>query len=530
MALSLGDPGSFLIPCTFANSVECLALADVGASINLMPYSFKELNLGVGDDRITFLIDKVLQHSHSNDDTCFYMDVIDEVTKEELYALLDDSEPFLNTPEKINKTSLDKEFEEFMVIDVEEIPEQEEEIDDKFEELPLEENLRINTSIQYPPTDLESKPLPKHLEYDFLEKDSLLPLGISALLKDDEKKHLVSVLKNHKEAFAWKTSDIPGIRPSFCKHKIYFEDDTKPVIQRQRRPNPNMKEVVKKEIIKLLDAGIIYPIKDSSWPNLEELRDEDINDNFHDETLMNISTNDNKEIPWFAYFANYLVGKILRKGLTYAQRCKFFSNLKHYFWGEPCLFKMYPDGMIRRCDYSSETQKLLDACYHGPTGGHYGPSTTAKKLDDALRAFRTAYKTPIGTTPYWLLYGKTCHLPLEIEHRVYWALRSSNLDLKIVGEKRFLQLHELDELRLQAYENFKHYKARTKAYHDKKLRIRKEFKAGDKVLLFNSKYKFNAPKLRYKWYGLFIVKHGFPSDMLSYTTNTEEVLLLMDTD
>ncbi|GJY52865.1 reverse transcriptase domain-containing protein [Tanacetum coccineum] len=97
-----------------------------------------------------------------------------------------------------------------MAIDVKEIPEQEEEINDKFEELPLEENLRIKTSIQDPPTDLESKPLPKHLEYDFLEKDSLLPLGISALLKDDEKKHLVSVLKNHKEAFAWKISDIPA--------------------------------------------------------------------------------------------------------------------------------------------------------------------------------------------------------------------------------------------------------------------------------------------------------------------------------
>ncbi|GJT63665.1 hypothetical protein Tco_1015145 [Tanacetum coccineum] len=94
-----------------------------------------------------------------------------------------------------------------------------------------------------------------------------------------------------------------------------------------------------------------------------------------------------------------------------------------------------------------------------------------------------AYKTPIGTTPYRLLYGKTCHLPFENEHRAYWALRSCNPDLKITGEKRFLQLHELDELRLQAYENFKLFKVRTKAYHDKKLRIQKEFKAGDKVLL-----------------------------------------------
>ncbi|GKD30203.1 hypothetical protein Tco_1240981 [Tanacetum coccineum] len=103
---------------------------------------------------------------------------------------------------KINETSLDKEFEEFMAVDVEEIPKQEEEVEDKFEELPLEGNLRIKTSIQDPPTDIEMKPLPKHLEYAFMEKDSLLPVVISALLKDDEKKHLVSVLKNHKEAFA----------------------------------------------------------------------------------------------------------------------------------------------------------------------------------------------------------------------------------------------------------------------------------------------------------------------------------------
>ncbi|GKC72237.1 hypothetical protein Tco_1118120 [Tanacetum coccineum] len=84
-------------------------------------------------------------------------------------------------------------------------------------------------------------------------------------------------------------------------------------------------------------------------------------------------------------------------------------------------------------------------------------------------------------------------------------------DLKLAGEKQFLQLHELDELRLQAYENSKLYKARTKAYHDRKLRIWKEFKAGDKVLLYNSKYKFKAPKIISKWYGPFMVKHGFPS-------------------
>ncbi|GKE09646.1 hypothetical protein Tco_1413197 [Tanacetum coccineum] len=102
-------------------------------------------------------------------------------------------------------------------------------------------------------------------------------------------------------------------------------------------------------------------------------------------------------------------------------------------------------------------------------------------------------------------------LLFKIEHRAYWALKSCNPDLNIIGEKRFLQLHKLDELRLQAYENSKLYKARTKAYHDKKLGIRKEFKAEDKVLLYNSKYKSKAPKLISKWYGSFVVKHGFPS-------------------
>nr|GEU53380.1 reverse transcriptase domain-containing protein [Tanacetum cinerariifolium] len=95
----------------------------------------------------------------------------------------------------INEASLDKEFEEFTAFDVEEINKQKEEVENNFEELTLEGNLRIKTSIQDPQTDLEMKPLPKHLEYAFLEKDSLLSIVISTLLKDDEKKHLESVLK-----------------------------------------------------------------------------------------------------------------------------------------------------------------------------------------------------------------------------------------------------------------------------------------------------------------------------------------------
>ncbi|GJS46633.1 hypothetical protein Tco_0596754 [Tanacetum coccineum] len=161
--------------------------------------SNKKLNLGVGDDRIAFLIDKAMQHSHSNDDTCFRMYIIDEVIEEELDALLDDSKPFLGTLEKISESSLDHEIEEFMEIKIEEIPKQEEEVEDNFEELPLEENLRIKNSIQDPSTDLVMKPLPKHLEYAFMEKQSILPVVISTLLKDDERSVLFLFSRNTKK-------------------------------------------------------------------------------------------------------------------------------------------------------------------------------------------------------------------------------------------------------------------------------------------------------------------------------------------
>ncbi|GKB53999.1 reverse transcriptase domain-containing protein [Tanacetum coccineum] len=105
-----------------------------------------------------------------------------------------------------------------------------------------------------------------------------------------------------------------------------------------------------------------------------------------------MSIKDEEESLWFADFANYLVGGILRKGLTYAKRCKFFSELKHYFWDEPYLFKACLDGMIRRCVHGSETQKILDECHHGPTGGHYGPSITAKKVFDAGFYWPTIFK------------------------------------------------------------------------------------------------------------------------------------------
>ncbi|GKA10790.1 reverse transcriptase domain-containing protein [Tanacetum coccineum] len=272
----LGEPRKFLIPCDFPGMDECLALADLGASINLMPLSvWKKLSLPeltptcmtleLADRSISQPIgiaeDVYLKVGKFKFPADFVVVVSDMIASGNSTALLDPSFlPLLrlSLPSGITRWDILLLDQFSMMIPII-TPSTKEIIIPKISKQSLKvcEAKTDKSSIDEPP-EVELKDLPPHLEYAFLEGDNKLPVIFAKDLSVEEKAILIKVLKSHKRVIAWKLSDIKGINLEFCTHKILMEEDYKPAVQHQRWVNLKIHDVIKKEVEKLLDARLIY--------------------------------------------------------------------------------------------------------------------------------------------------------------------------------------------------------------------------------------------------------------------------------
>nr|GEX26351.1 reverse transcriptase domain-containing protein [Tanacetum cinerariifolium] len=281
----------------------------------------EEITLRINDEAVTLNVNQTMRYSSTYDDLLVNrIDIIDVAREEYAQEILE-----------IDHTDYDPEGDICLIKKLLN--------NDPFQLPPMDlkqgEVVKEKSLIEEPPK-LELKDLPSHLEYAYLEGVDKLPVIIAKDLRVDEKEAFLKVLKSHKRKIAWKITDIKGIGPQFCTYKILMEEDYKPVVNSQRRVNPKIHEIIKKEVIKHLDAGMIYPNSDSPWVSLIHCVPK--------KDKITIVENENNElIPTW-------------------------------------------------CVHGQEAYDILKACHEGPTRGHHVANFTAKKVFDADFFWPTIYQ------------------------------------------------------------------------------------------------------------------------------------------
>nr|GEY17408.1 reverse transcriptase domain-containing protein [Tanacetum cinerariifolium] len=582
----LGDPGKFLIPCDFLGKAECLALADLGASINLMPLSVwnklslpdlshtcmtleladrliprpigvaedvyvkveifpktgralidvfeGDLTLRVGKEAINFNPDQTSRYlANYSNMTAKRFDVIDMACGEYSQEVLGFSDviasgnptpyydPIISTTSLTltpfeNSDFLLEEVDAFLAIEDDHTsPEVDQSyLDPEGDILLLEASLNDDPSLRPPnqgnylhevhkelkiceaksnkssidePPEVELKDLPPHLEYAFLEGDDKFPVIIAKDLSMEEKTALTTVLKSHN----------PWVSP------VHYV------------PKKGGFTVMENEDNELIPTRLV-----TGWRvciDYRKLNEATRKDHFPlpfmDQMLERLAGNQYYCVldGFFGYFQIPIIPKDQEKTtFTCPYRMFAYRRIPFGLCNAPGTFQSYLshlERMLKRCKDTNLCLNWEKSYFMVKEGKNR--ASWLDKLDDALWPFRTAYKTPIGCTPYKPVYGKACHFPIELEHKAYWALKHANFDLKTAGDHKKVQLNELNELRDQANENSLIYKEKTKRLHDFKIKDR-VFNIDNKVLLFNSRLKIFSRKLKSRWSGPFTISHVYP--------------------
>nr|GEX94580.1 hypothetical protein [Tanacetum cinerariifolium] len=460
-----------------------------------------ELTLRAGKEAITFNLDQTLRYSANyNDMMAKRIDVIDMACKEYSQEVLGNYLPEVRKELKICEAKYDK------------------------------------SSIDESP-EVELKDLPPHLEYAFLEDDDKLPIIIAKDLSVEEKTALIAVLKSYKRAIAWKLSDIKGIDPEFCTHKIIMEEDFEPAVQHQRSVNPKIHDVIKQEVLKLLDAGLIYPISDSPWvipvhcvPKKGGFTVVENEDNeliltrlvmgwrvcIDYQRMLKRCEDTNLYLNWekshFMVKEGIVIGHKISKQRIEVDKAKVdvITKLPHPITVKGIRSFLGHAGFYRK--FIKDFSKIARPMTHPLEKDT--PFIFSKECVEAFQTLkRKLTEAPILIAPDWDMPLSSCAMLATL--LLVQSLGNVKINVSgqyimpTAGDHRKVQLNELNELRDQAYENSLIYKEKTKRFHDSKIKDR-VFNIGDRVLLFNSRLKIFFSKLKSRWFGPFTISHVYP--------------------